>query len=284
MDTPADDATDILPIVRTNNAQAQTRALIERLEAVFPVSPLVVFDDRQGKLDFGDYASLGVNEALFSDLGFKNLPKNWGWFCGDFWYYAAFDHAPGHRLYMLLDDDVYMSEAAMKLLRDKLKSFAGDAAASRLSDTYSEPPKYSRALSDLGRASAVGCIFPLTVASPATLAAMRLLRQDALRENAAINDEAVFASAAFTENLACAALETLLPEQFAPDAFNTNPPHLLEVLQSDPQGDKVWHPVVSFEKVLERIATGEKNYSRHRLRKILKTAPRHMKTAIKAAL
>ena len=68
------------------------------------------------------------------------------------------------------------------------------------------------------------------------------------------------------------------------ETFDTNPPHLFEAIVEILDEQRLFHPVVPFETVLSRIETGEKNYTRHRMRKVLRAAPKIMKLNIKQAL
>lgn len=275
---------NLLPVIRTNNANAGTLNLISCLGKAFPVPPVVVYDGRKGALEFTGAQATALDDARIAAWNMENLPQNWGLMFGDFCYYAAYESFPTFDLYLLVEDDVHLSLKAAHRLCASLDRFHGDATAARLSNTLPQSPRYSKALSDIGMRPNVGCIFPLTVASPRAIQSMRALREKAQTQSNPINDEAIFASAAFEAGMSCQPLETLLDGQLSARTFDTNPPHLAEVLEADPDDVKIWHPVVAFEKVLERIASGEKNYNRHRLRRILRSAPADMKQAIRSAL
>lgn len=277
-------ANGVLPIIRTNNARAQTQRLLTNLRDSFATPPVVIYDARAGALDFGDHPSSPLTAQIIAGLQLGDLPDNWGWLCGDLWYYAAVEAFPGHRAYMLMDDDVHLSSQAARRLAEATARFVGDAAASGLSNKFETTPRYSRGLKNIGLDPKVGCIFPLSIATPRLVAAMQGIRRNSLTQSDAINDEAVFATAAFSSRFDAVALEDLLPDQIAPDSFATNPPHLAEVLLETPQDLRIWHPVVSFDTVIERIQSGEKAYTKHRLRKVLNRAPKPLKQQIYAAL
>lgn len=275
----------ILPIIRTNNQRAQTLNLISKIKEVSTTPPVVVGDDRAGSLSYEDATFIPLNETCLASWGFASPPAKWGWFCGDFCYYAAFEACPDHSHYMLIEDDVFLSEAALRSLFQHIKKQPElDASAAYLSADYTDPPKYSARLQQYGLSANVGCIFPLTISSPAHIQAMKTLRRALLERKIDVNDEAVFASAATSGKFRHLPLEDLLPGQINKDCFSTNPPKLLEALENQIDDIQIWHPAVGYDDILHRIASGEKNYTRHRLRKVLKAAPGTMKKTIKSAL
>lgn len=275
----------ILPIIRTNNQRSQTLELIEKVRDISSVAPTIVGDDRETALNFKGLDFISLNKAHISSWGFTNLPPKWGWFCGDFCYYAALEAFPDHQNYLLIEDDVYLSELALETLLNRIANHSGfDASAAYLSADYSTAPKYSANLAAFGRPANVGCIFPMTVSSPRHIQAMKTLRTALLARKIQVNDEAVFASATLSGDFDSVPLETLLQDQINKDCFSTNPPKLLETVSSMVADRQIWHPVVSYQDILQRISSGEKNYTRHRLRKVLKSAPGPIKKSIKAAL
>lgn len=275
----------ILPIIRTNNQRAQTLDLIARIKAFSSIPPVVIGDDRKGALSYPGVDFISLNEARIAAWGFSSLPAKWGWFCGDFCYYAAFEAFPGHQNYLLIEDDVFLSDTALSALFNCVENYPDlDASAAYLSADYATAPKYSANLQTFDLSPYVGCIFPLTISSPRHIQAMKTLRKELLERKIDVNDEAVFAATATGNGFNSLPLEVVLDGQINKDCFSTNPPKLLETVAGLVADRQIWHPVVSYDDVFQRIASGEKNYTRHRLRKILKSAPGPMKKSIKWAL
>jgi len=115
---------------------------------------------------------------------------------------------------------------------------------------------------------------------------MKSLRIAQLTEHPAakLNDEAVLAGAVALHGFTHAPLEDVIPEQVCPETFNTNPPHLFEALQDDALETRLFHPVIPYQTILDRLETGDKAYTRRRLRKVLQKAPPGMRQELLARL
>ena len=277
--------TSTLILIRALAPDPVSVRLAETLEAAFGRRPVFVCDETRGPKDTGIYDKVSLTPDVLEKLGITYLPKNWGWFWGDMCYYAAQAAFPGFDRYLLVESDVYFSATAADDFMRLLAESDHDVLARRLGRA-AEPQKYSRALAPLGLDPHWGCIFPATCVRAHVIPKMLDLRKEAMSHGVAaqLNDEAILAGTVARHDLAHAALETLAPTLFDPRGFDTNPPHLFEAVAADPKDPQAYHPVVSFEKVMARIADGEKNYTKHRLRKVLKAAPKPMRTAIRAAL
>ncbi|MEO0989422.1 MAG: hypothetical protein AAFX00_00570 [Pseudomonadota bacterium] len=276
----------ILPILRTQRADTQSLRLLEQLSEVFGQVPAVACDNRTGDFDGPAPRYLPLNAKTLTDYGVTDPPDNWGWLCGDFCYYAAIHRYPGYDLYLLVENDVFMDDAGARLLSERLTRTKAQAIAARLRHQPEVPaPRYSRPLRKIGYDAHVGCLFPLTAASPSLIRAMRAVRLKALAKNAAINDEAAFSTAVFETGVAFQTLETLLTPHISEEHLRTNPPYLLEAVERDPETPLFRHPAIPLALVLERIRTGERNYHARRLREILGTANsaelQHIETALR---
>ena len=95
----------------------------------------------------------------------------------------------------------------------------------------------------------------------------------------ALNDEAILAGAVAASERSPRDLRQLT-HLFDPAFFNTNPPHLFEACLDPAMPAAAIHPVVTLETVLARLASGEKTYSRHRLRRVLSEANDEQKSSI----
>ncbi|MBI6630974.1 hypothetical protein [Pontibaca salina] len=238
-------------------------------------------DEREQISDTAPLAKITISEEALSAIGMTGLPKNWGWFCGDMCYYLAAAHFPRYKYYALIESDVYLPEAGVQPLLSAFETCRADAIAAQLGPTPS-PKKYSKGLAALDLDPAWGCIFPLSRISRPLLNEMRTLRREALLKTprAKLNDEAVLAGAVQRGGFSVARLEDLLPALASKETFDTNPPHLFEAVAADVHERRLYHPVVMFDTVVHRLRTGEKNYTRHRLRKILRAAPKPMRKTL----
>lgn len=244
-----------------------------------------VCDESSGQADLAPYDKVSMTPRILQRLGFAPLAADWGWFWGDMCYQAAVAQFPGFDAYCLMESDVFLSCAGAGDLMARLAGCDAQAVAGRLR-RYAEPQKYSRALSRLGLDPHWGCIFPVSRVTPAVVAEMAELRREAIGRmpRARLNDEAILAGAVQRGGFTHAALEDVAPAQVSPAQFETNPPHLFETLRDRPQELRLFHPVVTLETVLARIAGGQKGYGRHRMRKVLRMASAGDRARIEAAL
>ena len=264
----------------------QTSPVAQRLAASLTLAtgrlPVFVCDERRAPVSPWDCPKITLSDTLLDGLGLAHRPQNWGWLCGDFCYYAAAQAYPDYSHYCLLDSDVFMAEMAAKALIALLNASPQQALAVRLGE-QAEIPRYSRGLQPLGLAPNLGCIFPVTRAHCDVIPMMQKLRHKA-RDASPPNDEAILAGAVALGGFSSAALDKIAPSAFGPSSFDTNPPHLYEGISGNPDDPRIYHPVVTADDVVSRLASGEKSYTRHRLRKVLRQAPPEIATVIGAAL
>lgn len=268
--------------IRTHRFDAPVRLLAERLAAAAGQPPILICDTRAGAFDTGDFAQAPIDEARLQELGFRDLPKDWGWFCGDLFYHVAALADPEAEYLCLMDGDIFLSEAAASALVSFFDGEMAEAAAVDLR-LHEAPPKYSKGLSALDLDPRLGCLFPLTRIHRSLLAPLRDLRLRSSQSGQRLNDEAVLAAAAASTGSATCDLREGIA-LFPAESFATNPPHLFEALSAGNAPAAVVHPVVTLEGVLSRIGSGEKAYGRHRLRRVLRQATGPQRKAIVAAL
>ncbi|TCO74004.1 hypothetical protein [Rhodovulum euryhalinum] len=278
------EAGETLFLVRTQGFGPMARLLAERLAAT-GVPVVAVVDERGGTADTAPFDKIVLDEARLAGMGLAPLPANWGWLCGDLCYYLASQDRPGFARYALVESDVFLPEAGAAPLVTALAKHPAPAIAAQLGAS-DRRRRYSRGLARFGLDPAWGCIFPLSRVSDAVVAAMRAFRSEQLRTapGERLNDEAILAGAVQRHGFSWARLEDVVPDQVPPLTFDTNPPHLLETVAADPAERRLFHPVVPFETVLGRVRSGEKAYSRHRLRRVLRTVSGPMHDALLAAL
>ena len=244
--------------------------------------PVFICDERRGPVSAWDCPKITLTETMLDGMGLAGRPENWGWFCGDFCYFAAAQVFPDHSHYCLLDSDVFMAADAAKNLVELLARLNHHALAVRLGQ-QDAPPRYSRGLAAIGLSPNLGCIFPLSRVHADVIPKMLDLRRTA-PDVPPLNDEAVLAGAMIQGGFSAAALDQIAPAILGPGSFDTNPPHLFEGILQNPNDPRIYHPVVTADEVLARIKSGEKSYNRHRLRKVLRQAPAEIGIKIEAAL
>ena len=121
--------TRTLFVIRTNAFDLNSRLLGQRLSGVAGAHVVYVADERKGLVDTGDYEKIVTNEAALAGLGIRQLPDDWGWFCGDMCYYLAADKYPEFDHYALIESDVYLPKASAKPFVEQLGTANVDATA-----------------------------------------------------------------------------------------------------------------------------------------------------------
>jgi FkbM family methyltransferase len=245
----------------------------------------VVVDQRRENADTTPYDKIDLSERRLAELGFSPLPADWRWLCGDLCYALAADARPEFAAYALLESDVFLPETSASPLVEALCTHPAEAIAARLGPSHGRR-KFSQGLTRLGLDSNWGCIFPVTRASAEVVAEMGKLRRDHLNiaPKERINDEAILAGAVQRRGFMFERLEVVVPELVSEGTFDTNPPFLFEALLDRPDERRIHHPAVPFETVMERLRTGDKAYSRRRLRHVLRDAPPQMTKAIRRVM
>ena len=175
-----------------------------------------------------------------------------------------------------------MAKSAAMALVDLFAKSPQQALAARLGK-QAEIPRYSRGLHALGLSPHLGCIFPVSRVDAKVIPMMLDLRRRAIAMSPP-NDEAILAGAVVQGGFSAAALDKIAASMFGPGSFETNPPHLFEGVSQNPNDTQIYHPVVTSKEVLARLASGEKSYTRHRLRKVLRQAPAEILITLEAAL
>ncbi|WP_300548303.1 FkbM family methyltransferase [Roseovarius sp.] len=271
-------------VIRAQRFDALARILAERLNGAGEAVAVVV-DERRGLSDCAPYRKISLGEAALADIGLTGLPDDWGWFCGDLCYYLAADRFPDFARYCLIESDVYLPINGVDPFVAAMNGHPSEAIAAQLGPT-DRPREFFRDLTKLGLDPAWGCIFPVSRISANVLMAMKDLRRETLEKlpNARLNDEAMLAGAIQRGGFTFASLESVLPHQVDRSCFETNPPHLYEAIAANATEVRLFHPVVTFDTAMERIATGAKNYSLRRLRNVLDAAPDPMKQRLTEAV
>lgn len=272
-------------LLRTNNFDTAAKSLARCLSSFLDAPITIVCDESNGPIEVNDFGKISLTPESLHKLGIGKLPDNWGWFCGDFCYYAAKEEMSGYEYYCLIESDVFFSDSAAKAFKSILDDNDAEVLAAQLGPRPKKP-KHSKGLDLLELNSSWGCIFPVSRVHSSVIPKMMELRIS--NENAPrgylLNDEAILAGATYKNGFSYEDLSKKYPSMFHEFSFFTNPPYLYEGLMKSAADLRVFHPVVPFETVIKRILYSEKRYTRFRLRKVLEHASEEMIGEINRAL
>lgn len=274
----------IATFIRTNHFGQQERDLANALSTGIGGPVTIICDESAGIVNTGLSLKVSLNDETPRMLNLGPLHHKWQWLWGDVCLYAARESVPNADWYVLVENDVFLTHRAAKVVQTLLSESDLKALACNLGSITSPPP-FSKDLEQFGIAPDVGCIFAFVCVRGEVIDAMIELRREVQKSSQLrINDEAVLAATVRRYGYAAGDLYKLAPQLFSPEWFETNPPHLFEALLAKDDNERVVHPAVPFHVVLSRIRSGKKGYGRRRLRSVLEEAPIDMQLQIRQAL
>lgn len=238
-------------LIRCQAINKSERLLEERLSQAFENVFFVVHSQTVG----GDLPenAIAINENILVDMDL-HYPKNWGWLCGDYFYYAAAARLAGFESYWLLEPDVMFDFDDVPAFFSCFESDTSDFLAAyywkRDNGWYHE-----RAARDYFN-EVYGCIFPITRMSLRFIKAALQARCDygkvwSKAGGAYINDEAFIASLANRLSFQCNSIEALAPEYISPNLLQTARLFPKELM--DGKTGKLIHPAVDAEEFARRL-------------------------------
>lgn len=272
-------------LIRTHKMDLQTEALVRGLQEVFGKSVYVVYDATNSRPNFDFCNVIEITNKDIASWQFTNVPRNWGWLCGDFFYYPALDRLPDYDSFCLIENDVVMSHAAIERLKGILVENVNSAMACDLK-RHDSIRMHSHGLTKIGVDPHWGCQFPVSVMRREQIELMRAVRREALvlGNECELNDEAVFAATVVRHDLSFKDLYSF-GDVFSPDKFSTHPPFVARSDKWVPDDAFAYHPVIPLSKILNRIRTGERSYTHNRMQKtIRRRSPRHIGASIQRAI
>jgi len=244
--------------IRTNRWTAEERGLYARLHAVFGDDVHVVFHNRPEGVQPEAHV-VDIDTAWVESHGLRGV-RDWGWCCGDYFYYALRKAVPDADFYWLIEPDVFFTTDPHSFF-ERCAADPSDALALDIAP-FLEHNRFARGLREMAHFRA---IFAMTRLSGRVLD--RLLKerqaysQRELIERAYTNDEIfVFSHLAAMQGATQGNLRDLAPDWFDQAQFNTNPDILdIELTRNGLVPGRVWHPVRSVDhfksSVAERLAT-----------------------------
>lgn len=247
-----------LAAIRTHQWGEDQERVLASLRPVFGDDIVVVFHNRpEGVLP--PVEVVDINDDWLAENGLRHL-DDWGWRCGDYFYYALRQARPAYDYYWLIEPDVYFGGPAKGFFRP-FEAVTVDALGYKLA--AEQDSRFIRSLKGVDPHRA---IFALTRFSGRALDMLFRRRQEfgaqKIRPRIYANDEAFcFSYVQADPGMTSGRLEDIVPDWFDGAQFSTNPDMLVDVLAADPEASgKVFHPALSrikFKRELsKRIAHG----------------------------
>jgi len=244
--------------IRTNRWTVEEQNLHARLSTIVGQDVHVVFHDRPAQTQ-PDAHVVDIDTPWVEAQGLRAV-YDWGWRCGDYFYYALRQAVPDADFYWLIEPDVYFTS-------DPHSFFAicdadrSDALGFKIAP-FKKSIRFTRGLRDMEHYRAIFALTRLSgCAIDRLLEARKAYGQLGVMERAYTNDEIfVFSHLAAMEDMTLGNLDALAPDWFEGVQFATNPDILDSIICANyPAPEKVWHPVRSVDyfksSVAQRLAT-----------------------------
>jgi len=241
--------------IRTNAwTQAETD-LLAVLKGVFGDAVAVVFHNRPADLNL-DVPLIDINDDWVRTHGLRVTP-DWGWRCGDYFYYALRQEYPDCDHYWLIEPDVvFTGEPA--LLFEAANADSSDVLGIRPERLSIPEHRFAKALYPLATYRAIFAITRFSGRALDRMFGLRKTKTDRkVRANNVPNDELFTFSNVFADpELSIADLALLAPEWFEKGRVETDPKILIDTLKDNFElGNSIFHPVLHKEDFKRKIAT-----------------------------
>ncbi|MFU1476852.1 component of SufBCD complex [Roseovarius sp. C7] len=237
--------------IRTNRWTSEEERLLASLQAS---DVAVVFHNRPEGVA-PPVRVVDVNDEICAGMGL-GLPQDWGWRCGDYFYYALRAACPEYDHYWLVEPDVFFAGDASGFFA----AFEGDDRDVLAIDPKPFEDRSHPFLTSLQHLEPYRAIFALTRFSGRALDRLLPLRREngqraGIKRRFANDEFFAFSNAWADETLSVGNLVETVPDWFEGGYFDTDPDLLIDALRDDPatQG-KVFHPVKSKEHWVGSVA------------------------------
>lgn len=246
-----------LAAIRTNRWTEDEERLMATLSPVFGSDLAVVFHNRpRGVVPPLPVVDLRQDFVLGNGLV---LVPDWGWRCGDYFYYALRAAYPDYDRYWLIEPDVYFSSPAGGFF-DAFRAADQDVLGLALGP-FGEAIRFTRGLPGLAHHRA---IFALTRLSGRAIDRLLPARQALNVPHVSVrdypNDEIfAFSTAVADGGLTWGRLEAFAPDWFEGVQFAPDPDLLYEQVAGRVPAGRVLHPVrglAAFKTALGRRLAG----------------------------
>ncbi|MFZ1660964.1 MAG: component of SufBCD complex [Paracoccaceae bacterium] len=243
--------------IRTNKWTDEERRLLAVLQPVFGRDIYVVFHDRPDDLTL-PVPVVDISSAWVESRSLTVVP-DWGWRCGDYFYYALRSAVPEYDQYWLIEPDVYFTGPAQSFFA-AFKDAPEDVLGYKFGP-YGRDIRFARGLPGVAHYRSIFAMTRLSGRAVDRLFLQRQkLSQQTVRTPTYPNDEIFVCSmAAKDEKLSCGQLETYAPDWFAGVQFATDPDLLIDEVAADCPEGRVLHPVRSkdaFKKAVAKRLSG----------------------------
>jgi hypothetical protein len=239
--------------IRTHKWTSEEERLLAALAPVFGDDVAVVFHNRAPRV----YPPVPVID-LNAEWVLRNklaLVPDWGWRCGDYFFYALRQARPDYDHYWLIEPDVYFTAAADSFFSAFTKQ-EHDALGYQLGP-FHKHMRFTRGLPGMAHFRA---IFALTRFSGRALDRLFARRQQMAQGPVSMrdypNDEIfAFSHIAADPELISGRLEDYAPDWFEDVQFSTDPDLLFDQVAATAAAGRVLHPVrgrAAFKKALSR--------------------------------
>jgi hypothetical protein len=234
-----------LAAIRTNRWGEEEERLLARLRPAFGDDIVVVFHDRAGLIQ-PPVQVIDINDAWVARNGLFHVP-DWGWRCGDYFYYALRQARPDYDSYWLIEPDVHFTSDPTPFFA-AFETDRADALGYQLWP-FKADIRFTRGLPEMEHHRA---IFALTRFSGRALDRLFALRRAMAGEVPSQrdypNDEIfAFSHVAADADLTSGTLEARCADWFEGVQFATDPDLLHDLLAETATAGRMFHPVRSRE-------------------------------------
>ncbi len=229
--------------IRTNKWSEEEERLLARLRLAFGDDVVVIFHDRPGLVE-PPVQVIDIDDGWVARNGLVHVP-DWGWRCGDYFYYALRQARPDYDCYWLIEPDVHFTSDPTPFFAS-FETDRSDALGYQLGP-FKADIRFTRGLPEMAHHRA---IFALTRFSGRALDRLFALRRaTAARpgpQRDYPNDEVfAFSHVAADDDLTRGTLEARAADWFEGVQFATDPDMLHDLLAETAAEGRVFHPVRS---------------------------------------
>lgn len=251
-----------LCVLRCNGFGPVEKGLAATLRGWFGDDLVIAADERQWRIDTGDYAKIALDDEEVEELGLYPH-RAWPWRCGDYALIAARAAYPEYDRFWVIEPDVFFSVDNIAEVFAPLELSDVDlvSAVFRRSDHHwMWTERMERHLEPV-----FACHFPMLRASARLIDAVATCRRAMSRDPGPDadthwpNDEAVTASVAYAEQMRTATLAELSedPTIAEPLVHRADRIWRMAYLRSAGADGRIYHPAYPerrFTEYLERVA------------------------------
>lgn len=239
-----------LLILRTHRVGDPERRTIEALRPYFKSNIVIAADSRNGTLETDLAPVVPITDAILDGWGMR-YPSDWGWRCGDFFFYAAAEVYPAYKHYWIVEPDVLFhnidTRAFFEHMAHRSEDFIAHSIGARTRNW-----KHYDAIHDR-YPNVFGCIFPLVRLSRPTISFLhdqRIAYGQAWDGTSLFANDEGFVTSAIGSNpaLTYADLRKLAPKELAHRDFNTKN----IFIEGDGLRQGILHPVLTKTEFQEK--------------------------------